>query len=247
MSAAPLVGARQGCGRTGGRALHLADGVVVVTLVVWWVVAPVLWDDGWIVARERTFAASGGLSTYYDVFGVNLPLDYWVEWLHHWVAERTSVVLDLRVHALVAVGIIWVLCRWGLLRVTAASPGKWDPSIWAFASAFLAGAMAWDMAIRPEPITALFATGVAACVIRFVERETVAPLAIAALLIPLALTAHHTGVVARLPSLLSYPASFDGAASSSLPWRRLSPQRFPGLSCSYSSVRTSLSGSPMRE
>ena len=59
----------------------------MLTLVGWWIAAPILWDDGWVVARERTFAASGGFSTYYDALGVNLPLDYWVEWLHHWLAE----------------------------------------------------------------------------------------------------------------------------------------------------------------
>ena len=35
---------------------HLVDAVVVVMLAGWWIVAPVMWDDGWIVARERTFS-----------------------------------------------------------------------------------------------------------------------------------------------------------------------------------------------
>jgi len=184
---------------------HPTDAVVAIALIGWWIVAPVIWDDGWVVARERTFSASGGFSIYYNVFGADLPLDYWVEWLHHWLAERTSVVLDLRAHALVVLGVMWVLCRWGLRRVTAASPGRWDPSVWALATAFLVGAMAWDMAIRPEPVVALLATGVAACAIRFVERETVASLAAAALLVPLALAAHHTGVVALAPVVAVSP------------------------------------------
>ena len=91
----------------------------MLTLVVWWIAAPILWDDGWVVARERTFAASGGFSTYYDALGVNLPLDYWLEWLHHWLAEATSSVLLLRVHALFALALTWVLCRWSLRQVTA--------------------------------------------------------------------------------------------------------------------------------
>jgi hypothetical protein len=62
------------------------------------------------------------------------------------------------------------------------------------------------MAIRPEPVTALLATGVAACAVRFVERETILPLAIAALLVPLALSAHHTGVVALAPVLAVSPS-----------------------------------------
>jgi hypothetical protein len=184
---------------------HLADAVVALALVVWWIVAPVVWDDGWVVARERTFSASGGFSTYYDALGVNLPLDYWVEWLHHWVAERTSSVPLLRLHALAAVAATWVLCRWAYSRVAAGVQRGWDPGLWALASAFLVGALAWDMAIRPEPVTALLVTGVAACAVRFVERETIVPLAVAALLVPLALTAHHTGVVALAPVLAILP------------------------------------------
>ena len=208
--AAPLgprhlwVSVRTGLARAAWHA-HLVDAVVAVTLVGWWIVAPVVWDDGWVVARERTFAASGGFSTYYNAFGLNLPLDYWVEWLHHWLAERTTDLLMLRLHALVALAVIWVLCRWAFGRVTGASPRRWDPALWALASAFLVGALAWDMAIRPEPVTALLVTAVAACAVRFVERETVAPLAIAALLVPLALTAHHTGIVSLAPVIAVSP------------------------------------------
>ena len=53
--------------RTGfeGAALHahLADAVVVLSLVGWWVIAPVIWDDGWVVARGA------------DVLGVRRLLD----------------------------------------------------------------------------------------------------------------------------------------------------------------------------
>jgi hypothetical protein len=190
-----------------GAAWHadLADAVVVTVLVGWWILAPVVWDDGWVVARERTFSASGGFSTYYDALGVNLPLDYWVEWLHHWVAERTSSVPLLRLHALAVLGAMWVLCRWVHSRVVAGAQRRWDPALWALASAFLVVVLAWDMAIRPEPVTALLATGVAACAVRFVERESIVPLAVAALLLPLALTAHHTGVVALAPVLAISP------------------------------------------
>jgi hypothetical protein len=197
-------GVRDGLSQTVSHA-HLPDAVVAITLVAWWIVGPVLWDDGWVVARERTFSASGGFSTYYDVFGVNLPLDYWVEWLHHWIAERTSVVLNLRLHALVAVGAMWVLCRWALACVTDRRLRPSGPAVWALASAFLVGALAWDMTIRPEPITALLATGVAVCAVRFAQQETLPPLAVAALLVPLALTAHHTGVVALAPVLAVSP------------------------------------------
>jgi hypothetical protein len=197
-------GVRSGVGGAVGH-LHLADGVVALTLVGWWILGPILYDDGWVVARERTFTASGGFSTYFDILGANLPNDYWVEWLHHWIAEATSSVPLLRVHALVALALTWVLCRWGLRQVVGVTPRRWDPATWALGSAFLVGALAWDMAIRPEPITALLATGVAACAVGFAARPSVVPVVIAALLVPLALTAHHSGVVALAPVVAISP------------------------------------------
>jgi hypothetical protein len=197
-------GVRSGLGGA-VRHLHLADGVVALTLVGWWIVGPILYDDGWVVARERTYTASGGFSTYFDLLGVNLPNDYWVESLHRWITEATSSVPLLRVHALVALALTWVLCRWGLRQVAGVTPRRWDPATWALGSAFLVGALAWDMAIRPEPITALLATGVAACAIRFAARPSVVPAVIAALLVPLALTAHHSGVVALAPVVAISP------------------------------------------
>ena len=185
--------------------VRIVDVVVVVVLAAWWVVAPVVWDDGWVVARERTFATSGGFSTYYNVLGVNLPLDYWVEWLHHWVAERTDVVLALRAHAALLLVATWVLCRWTFGVASPGRRGRWDPALWALAGAFLVGGLAWDLTIRPEPVTAFLAVGVAGCAFRFVERPSVAPLALAALLVPLALTAHHTGVVSLAPVLAISP------------------------------------------
>ena len=197
-------GLRSRLGRV-ARRLHLADVVVVAVLSLWWIVAPVVWDDGWVVARERAFAASGGFSTYYDVFGVNLPLDYWPEWLHHWIAERTTVVLDLRLHALVALVATWLLLRWAFGRVRGPALSRFDSSLWALASAFLVVALGWDMAIRPEPVTALLATAAAACAVRFAAGEAIGPLIAMALVVPLALTAHHTGLVALAPVLAVAP------------------------------------------
>src|ERR687896_603084 len=91
---------------------HLADAFVAVSLAVWWVISPAYIDDGWVAARERMFEASRGFPSYYNSLGVNLPLDYWVEWLHHWVAQATPSLLLNRLPAVLCLGVIWVLCRW---------------------------------------------------------------------------------------------------------------------------------------
>jgi hypothetical protein len=185
--------------------LRPLDAVVVLVLHVWWFVGPAFFDDGWVLARQRNYEASGGFSAYYTSFGTNFPLDFWLEWLQQWLARSTDALLVLRIPTLVCLVALWFLCRYVLRRV-AASAGEDAFARWALASAFLAGALAWGMTLRPEPVVALLATGVFACVVRFLERGLPGPLAIAAVLLVLALSAHPTGIVALAPLLVAVPA-----------------------------------------
>jgi len=61
------------------------------------------------------------------------------------------------------------------------------------------------MTLRPEPFVALLVTGVVACTVRFLERESPAPLALAAVLIALAIPAHPAGMVSLAPLLVAAP------------------------------------------
>ena len=191
--------------RTAARRAHVTDAVVGVGLVGWLALSPAFWDDGWVVARERAFSDSRGFSTFYNAFGVNLPLDYWVEWLQHWLTQSSTSVPLLRLPSLLCLASVWVLCRWSFCRMTTARGGRGDAALWALAVSFLAGAFAWGMTLRPEPVTALLIAAVMACAVRFAERETTAPVAVAAALVPLALTAHHTGIVALAPMIADSP------------------------------------------
>jgi hypothetical protein len=181
-----------------------ADAVVALVLIGWWVLSPVALDDGWVIARERMYESSGGFNYYYTDFGANLPNDFWLEWAQHWLAE--SSLLAVRVPALLCLAAVWVLCRWILTRVLTSSVGGSRVALWALASSFLIGALAWGMTVRPEPVTALFVTAVLACTVRFLERPSAAPLAVVAAVIPFALSGHHAAVVAFAPLLVAAPA-----------------------------------------
>jgi hypothetical protein len=181
-----------------------ADAVVGIVLVAWWVLSPAFADDGWVIARVGTFSTSGGFSAYYNSFGSNYPNDFWLEWLLHWIVESPLVVL--RLVPLLCLAAVWVLCRWILGRVLQASVGESSVAPWALACAFLAGALAWGMTVRPEPVTALVVIAVLACTVRFLEKESAAPLAGAAVLIPLGLTGHHAALAAFAPLLVASPA-----------------------------------------
>jgi Mycobacterial cell wall arabinan synthesis protein/EmbC C-terminal domain len=183
-----------------------ADLAFLASLSGWWLIAPAFWDDGWIMARTRMFSSSGGFSHYYSTLGVNLPLDYWLEWAQHWLTEASNALLVLRLPALLCLAATWFLSRWVLARVLASSVGESRVSVWSLAVTLLVGAMAWGMTLRPEPFVAVLVIGVMACMVRFVERETVAPIATSVVLVCLAFSAHPAGIVALAPVLAVSPS-----------------------------------------
>lgn len=194
--------------RAAAAQVHAADGVVAAVLLAWWVLSPSYWDDGWIAARLSSYTGSGGFSTYYDVVGASNPLGYWLDWTQYWLLEVSDTLLVLRVPALGCLAVTWLLCRWLLLRGLSSSTGAGEVTLWALASAFLLGALAWGMTVRPEPVLALLVTGVAVCTVRFLARETAASLAAVAVLVPLAVSAHPAGLVSLAPLLVAAPRLF---------------------------------------
>jgi len=185
--------------------VRAADAVVAAVLLGWWVIAPVSYDDGWVAARTSNYSASGGFSAFYNALGANQPLGYWLEWAQHWLTEATSALLVLRIPALLCLAATWVLCRWILTRMLASAGGDDRVALWALASAFAVGALAWGMTLRPEPFVALLVASVVACTVRFLEREAVAPLALAGVLVALVIPAHPAGIVSLAPLLVASP------------------------------------------
>jgi hypothetical protein len=184
------------------RYIRLEDGVVILVLVVWLVLGPAFFDDGWVIARQRDFSAAGGFSSYYSSFGVNLPLDYWLEWTQHWLVTNSTSLLVLRLPALALLLVTWGIARWAFARLAG---NESSAPRWALAFGFLVVALAWGMTLRPEPVLAALVVGVLAAVVRFNERQTAGPLALATLLVVLSLSAHPAGIVALAPFLAALP------------------------------------------
>jgi hypothetical protein len=184
-----------------------ADAVVLAVLLGWWLVAPAIYDDGWVLARVLGYSSSGGFSNYYDSLGANLPLEFWLDWSNHWLTKVSSTLVVLRIPVLVCLAATWVLCRWILARVLGSSASE-GAVLWALATTFLVGALASGLSLRTEPQVALLAAGVLACTMRFLERESAAPLAVAAALVALALSVHPAGIVSVAPLLVTAPRVF---------------------------------------
>jgi hypothetical protein len=180
------------------------DVVVVATVLVWWVVAPVFTDDGWIWAENRTIGSFHGVGVLYDVWGLISPVGYWLEWLTHWVVGTTSDLIVMRIPSLIVVLAAWPLCRFALHLAVGAPPSR--VARWTLAGAFLVGAFAWEMTVRPEPFISLLVLGVLCAVLSFVRSPKTIALVVAALLIVFAFTAHPAGIVAAASVLAAAPA-----------------------------------------
>jgi hypothetical protein len=190
------------------RSLGLLDALVVVVLLVWWVLGPSFYDDGWIEATQRNFEPGNGFSSYYESFAVTSPLQYWLEWIEHPLYDATHSLALLRLPALVCLLATWFLCRWTFARV---APAASRAAGWALAAGFLTGAFAWGMTLRPEPVMALLVTAATACTVQFIDRGTGGPLAVIAVLAALALSAHPAGLATLAPLIVVAPAALRWA------------------------------------
>jgi Mycobacterial cell wall arabinan synthesis protein len=179
------------------------DAVIAVALVGWWVISPAYIDDGWVTARERMFGESRGFSYYYSTLAANLPLDYWLDWAHHWLSDASSSLLVGRIPALMCLAAVWLLCRYVAVRLLGDSFR--GVAEWTLAAVFLMGAFAWGMTLRPEPVTAVVVTAVTVCMLLFRERGQTWTLAAAAVLVPLALSGHPAGIVSLAAVLVVVP------------------------------------------
>jgi cell wall arabinan synthesis protein len=198
------ISALRGGLRSGWGVRHATDAVVVGALLLWWVIAPFFADDGWILVRLLNYSGAGGMSLYYDQFGANQPLGFWLEWSEHFLAPYGFLVLRLPALACLLAG--WFLCRWVLSRSLPASSRAHAVVLWTLAATYLVGAFAWGMTLRPEPIVSLLTLIVLAAMLAFTATPRFGALAVAVPASALAIAGHTTGIVATAPLLAGSPA-----------------------------------------
>jgi hypothetical protein len=191
--------------RTVWQSRDATDAVVVGALLAWWILAPTFTDDGWVWVEQRMLADVGTLSVYYDTWGLSAPLALWM-WVGQWVGGSTTDLVFTRLPSLLALLATWPLCRLCLQRVMGS---RATPEVrWTLAGAFLVGATAWGMTLRPEPFISLLTVATLAAMVSFARAPRIAPLAIAVPIAVLAATTHPTGIVASAPLLASAPQVF---------------------------------------
>jgi hypothetical protein len=186
------------------RRLRPVDGLVVLLVGAWWLIGPVLYDDGWVKARQTNGIIGDGFSNYYSTYGVNLPLDFWTEWLQHWVVANSNTLIVLRLPTVLLLAATWIVCRTLLTRLLEGTRAR-TAAEWALALAFVVNTFSWGMTLRPEPFIALLLVSVFAIALRFTEQPSGWSLAAAGMFVALALAAHPAGLITVAPLLAIGP------------------------------------------
>jgi arabinosyltransferase C len=189
-------------------AIAWLDVVVVGAMVAWWVVGPIFFDDGWVMATVLNRPASHSFSVYYDHFGLPFPFQF-LSFLAIYTASRISTsLLWFRVPVLL-IGIL----TWGMLRAYVGrlrSPqgrGRQLPAV-TLGAVFLVGWFAWLGTLRPEPFVAVLAALVILAIRRFHQSGRIGDLAVAAIAAAAAVSVHPEGIVAIAPLAAGMPALY---------------------------------------
>ena len=180
------------------------DFLVVGTLLVWWLVAPTLADDGYVWVSHRAFADVGAMNWYFDVWGVNWPTGYWLDWLRHWPDSSTTELALVRLPTLACLLLTWFLCRSSLRQATGGRAARGVR--WTLAGAFSVAAVAWGMTLRPEPFISLLTLVALAGMLAFARSPRFSVLAVALVASIFGASAHPAGVVAVAPIVAGSPA-----------------------------------------
>lgn len=131
--------------------------VVTAVLLIWWLLGPALFDDGWLLATVRNFRASAVFSSYFDTNNAVLPLGYIHDAIVYLFYQVSDSLLSLRLPALLAGIGTWLVCR----AIVDAAMGRWEGAS-AFgirmttAAIFLLSWISWNITLRPEPLIAFF-------------------------------------------------------------------------------------------
>jgi Mycobacterial cell wall arabinan synthesis protein/EmbC C-terminal domain/Arabinosyltransferase concanavalin like domain len=193
------------------RAIRWIDIVVVGAMVVWWVVAPVFFDDGWVMATVLDRPASHGFSVYYDHFGVNYPFVFLPLVVLYGASRISASLLWLRVPVLLVGIVTWGMLRTYVRHLRGPEGRALRLPAMTLGAVFLVGWFSWLETLRPEPAVAVLAALVILAVRRFHHSERLRDVTIAAIAAAVAVSVHPEGIIALAPLVVAIPALYRWA------------------------------------
>jgi len=209
---------RRGRLRSKLQRLEPVDGAVLVALLVLTVLAPALFDDGWILARSWMLVDHWWFGNLYATNDAWLPQGFLHELVLGWLQHLGWRFVHLRILMAVGLAISWVVLRHYVL---APALGRRDSQRWAAAAAFTAVSGAWLITVRAEPVVVMFGTLTLAAWMSMDRRPRPIVLAIGIITAALAIGAHQTGWVALGPLLFLLYAAVRPANTDRQRWPAL--------------------------
>jgi arabinosyltransferase A len=185
-----------------GVATWLADVVVLGTLVLWHVIGAISSDDGYNLAIARVAGDAGYIGNYYRYFGAaEAPFDWYQSVLAHLAAISTAGVW-MRLPALLAGIATWLLLsRWVIPRLGRRLAVN-RIAVWTAGAVFLAGWLAFNNGLRPEPIIAFGALLTWVLVEYAIGTRRLWPACAAIVVAALSVTTAPQGLIALAPLLV---------------------------------------------
>jgi hypothetical protein len=182
------------------RSVTVVDLLVVAMLLIWAVVIPPRFDDGWVFQRVTAFDRYSGNANFLAQVD-EVPLGYWVDWLQsHWFRlSTTPLVMRLP-------NVMLGLLAWSGIRALASQGDRKHTrsDLWGMGAVFVVGYGAWGMTFREEPFIAVLGVAALWFAHRFAATPTAGRFLALGVIAALALTAHPVGVVVLAPALLHW-------------------------------------------
>ena len=179
--------------------IGILDLGVFASLLLWVLVIPPFFDDGWVVARARGYSDYGGFSTIYAADAAVFPFGYWYQWVQHLWFGLSSAPFVMRLPVLLLGTGTW----FGLRSVARSlDMPRTGPSTWLMGGVFVVGFGAWG-SLRPEPFIAALVVASLALAIRFRHGQRGWVVVAWVGVVALAMTTHPAGVTAAAPAIVS--------------------------------------------
>lgn len=187
------------------RYVSAADATVIVVLLIWQVIGANTSDDGYELGMARAAGHAGYMPNYFRWFGApEAPFGY-----PYYVFTALSHVspssVVLRLPALIAAIVCWLVVSRGILPRFAACAGRNSAALWTAALVLLAFWLPYNNGLRPEPYIAAGVVITWACVERAIAQGRILPFGIALFVAGVTLTGGPTATICAAPVLAGAP------------------------------------------
>lgn len=161
---------------------------------------PSYYDDGWVQASTESWRVGGTFLNYFEKLGAFNPLGalHDAVFLPFTFGEFNLIVW--RAPTVACIVVSFLLSRSCLARLTSDKPSA--QAVMAHDVFFAIGTVSWLVTLRPEPVVVMLSGCCLYLGLNILDEGTWGKLPLMAVIAGIALSLHHTGLVAMVPVLI---------------------------------------------